>query len=384
MVTIDEKYRGKNTSDILHIFTTRNFVKTTVLPDKALFWGIRNSSINLYYCGMSIGKIEKPRKKHDRLVVTVASEYLGYGKGRREQLKLSDWENEYSKIKNRVKAYQWSNTKYEKIIQQIIASDSNRNPDSTWFCFDMEYNDPRLNRSDRSFGRFDIVALSRKPSTNGKHKLLLIELKYGTHAYTQGINDIKRRRQNNQMIFADINAGSGIAGHVCDYIRYAHPHIGNYAIYRLINEYMLIMDNILTYKLQDKTFVPCPQGSSWDDESRGIDIEPIIAIITMGCDDINKCRKQMSKYLFANNGSSTINAEKIFDVCNDYKFNISKYPLGIEVRERGEDFHQKIILAFSPESISENKPSFDGTEILNCIGIDGQKKKSTVTMGFGL
>lgn len=268
----------------------------------------------------------------------------------------------------------------EKIIQQIIASSSNQRLDNTWFCFDMEYNSPRLNRSDRSFGRFDIVALSRNPCQNGKHKLLLIELKYNTGAYVQGKNNIKRKSAEKKMCFADINAGSGIAGHVCDYIRYLHPRIGNGAIYNLINECRLI---ILTCKLQDKTSVPCPRGRSCDDKSRGIDIdiEPIIAIITMGCDDINKCRKQMHKYLFDNNNSSTINVEKIFDECNDYKFNISKYPLGIEVGEQGKDFHQKIILAFSPESISENKPSFDGTEILNCIGIDGQEKAS---MKFGL
>jgi hypothetical protein len=105
ITTIDEKYRGKNTVDILNIFTESEFVKDHVLPDKTLFWGIRNSAINLYYRGMSIGKISKPKKGEDRLLVKVANEYLGCGKGDSSYLELSEWETKYADIKKGVENY---------------------------------------------------------------------------------------------------------------------------------------------------------------------------------------------------------------------------------------------------------------------------------------
>ena len=50
--------------------------------------------------------------------------------------------------------------------------ENNSNPDSEWFCIDIEY------AKTGQHGRFDIIAISKERP----HKVALIELKYGKHA----------------------------------------------------------------------------------------------------------------------------------------------------------------------------------------------------------
>lgn len=82
----------------------------------------------------------------------------------------------------------------EKKAQQAIVSANNANPNSEWFCFDIEYRQSqKVQQKDFFTGRFDILAISKK----SPHRLAVIELKYNTNSIdgksgiVKHINDFK-------------------------------------------------------------------------------------------------------------------------------------------------------------------------------------------------
>jgi len=118
----------------------------------------------------------------------------------------------------------------EKDVQQKLMLCNNLCADSKWYCVDMEYNSPRQKEKDPAFGRFDVIAVS-KEAIDGRNKIALIELKIGSAAYS-GLNyPLCTLTQYNfldhaQREFIDngtrklLKVGSGIVGHLCDYIRF--------------------------------------------------------------------------------------------------------------------------------------------------------------------
>jgi len=89
----------------------------------------------------------------------------------------------------------------EKASQQEIMLKVNNNPDSEYSIIDMEYV-----RQNCPFGRFDLIAVSRKPGSGGKHKIAIIELKYGRSAFATAWKKENKAEGKNPF-------GSGIVGH---------------------------------------------------------------------------------------------------------------------------------------------------------------------------
>ncbi|MDP3451640.1 MAG: hypothetical protein Q8R90_01685, partial [Bacteroidales bacterium] len=116
------------------------------------------------------------------------------GRDKRSKIDISDICDKYDEIKAN------SNNKatIEKKTQSKLVLLNNNNNDSKWHCFDIEWEkafDNKQQRDDAKFnGRFDIIAISKEKP----HKVVLIELKYGSGAIGgksgiyKHINDFKK------------------------------------------------------------------------------------------------------------------------------------------------------------------------------------------------
>ncbi len=145
-----------------------------------LFLGVRGGYVNLYYNSDSIAKVTMWAdgalhcKIHSEYVPSVANGASGY-----LELSAEEIVGHYGEIVRQSKA----RDKHEKSAQQKLMMLNNSNPASGWFCVDLEYC-----KSGQS-GRFDIIAISKHRDESQKHRVALIELKYGSTALggTSGI-----------------------------------------------------------------------------------------------------------------------------------------------------------------------------------------------------
>jgi len=293
---IMEKLRGEVDAGLVEFLKDLHFDD----EDKSqLFWGIRGGYVNIYHMGASIAKI-KPNCKFKfaaKYHVETKSGYLEWC--------AEEWMKEYKTLMGNVRRFQEKYKKYEKIAQQKLILANNNNSKSSWYCFDMEYKFARESENEPDYGRFDIFAVNREPYGK-KHKILLIELKYGRSAYKDSLKPEARMKvfDTNNPAF---NAGSGIVGHVCNYIRYVGCKT---RLERLKQETV----NILS--VQKALGINVPDIEAAKDN---IDDEPIFSIITVGCDgskksSIDSCCKSMENYLFEGKNSAEINLKKTLRV----------------------------------------------------------------------
>lgn len=251
-----------------------------------------------------------------------------------EEDKSYDYFKRY-KVKNK-------NKFIEKQCQQKILINNNINfkmDKSNWFCLDMEYVMKRENSSEDSFGRFDLIAISKK-QRGEKHKIALIELKCGTSAFSDFSDKFEKQFANDNKSFHNGETpvqkiGSGILGHVYDYIRYLNSDkfktvlkkeviniLNNYNELGLINNFKRI-------------------------EEDDIDDIPNVYFITLENKD-DKCRETMKKYLCKCKGASKYNVEEV---------------LGIDITKRNSVFNP--IFLFAED---------DGSNIIDIIEDPSYKK----------
>lgn len=69
----------------------------------------------------------------------------------------------------------------EKKLQHRLVFENNSNPDSEWFCFDIEYRQSEKVQAEveKFSGRFDILAISK----HSPHQIAVIEVKYNTDSF---------------------------------------------------------------------------------------------------------------------------------------------------------------------------------------------------------
>ena len=162
-----------------------------------LLIGVRNNYLNLYYNCDSIAKIEYKQPKGEkgkRIVCEIDSYYLdGKHRDRTDKEKRIGKEpseicERYKEIKNYSDNKTDRNNKlkenFEKKAQSRLVISNNRSSNSKWFCVDVEYVKAFINQSEKNKSkfscRFDIIALSKEKP----HRVALIELKYGSKAFS--------------------------------------------------------------------------------------------------------------------------------------------------------------------------------------------------------
>jgi len=183
-------------------FAKTDLYKHFLKNKNELILGIRNNYLNLYYNCDSIAKIKYIR---GNIICEIDKYYLdgrhykSKDKEKHFQIQPNEIIEQYSNIKN----YSEIKISSEKKAQSKLVILNNQNPNSKWFCLDIEYVkafDNNREKEKANFkARFDIIAISKsKP-----HKVALIELKYGKKA---------------------IGGKSGIYKHIDDFIKFIYKN----------------------------------------------------------------------------------------------------------------------------------------------------------------
>lgn len=154
--------------------------------EKELIIGVRNNYINIYYNCNSIAKVFYTKK--NKIRCAIASYFLPDDFDYQSDEVILNNEEDVQKyiVKryNEIKKLCESQGKNidEKIAQQKLFMLNNNNPDSNWFCFDVEwikaFSSQTVKNSQKYNARFDILAISKE----SPHKIAFIELKYGKGA----------------------------------------------------------------------------------------------------------------------------------------------------------------------------------------------------------
>lgn len=257
------------------------------------FLGIRDEYINIYFMGGSLLKISCTKTKTSKIKFEFNPKYNIDSKKSIPNTydRVDDWIESLSTLKELVKSFQEQKNKNEKMAQQNLLINNNKNIDSDYYFTDMEYSCPGI-----GYGRFDYVALTKKRNQNGKFQLALVELKYGTGAFkTSGY---KYGRY-----------GSGIVGHAYNFSRFVfgvndnnkfnRENIGKENLETLTflrKETINILNNKMQLGLLDPNTCRIFSGIKEED----IDIEENsieTLLITLGCIDIERAKSSIRNYL---------------------------------------------------------------------------------------
>lgn len=298
-----------------------------LLQHPKLFLGIRNGYFNLYFHGASVGRFSFPNT--GGLKIETHHKYLGTGGKGYQTIPRDEFFRRLDGILESIlRTHQESGKGWEeKTAQQALLMANNRNPNSGWYCVDMEYIQQRQSGREPCYGRFDIVALSRAPDAEGRHRVALIELKVGSTSYKSALSKEIRGQIEDGTFFIDrceTGLGSGIVGHLADFYRFEKA--GQFR--QLREEICQILSN-----KRDLGFpVPCAGIQPGEIADR-----PYFYILTL-CRDISSCKETMYRYLGIDRYTrlSKYNARKVigrtFLDCGNYRFlfapqNFSDAPL---------------------------------------------------------
>lgn len=162
-----DSFRGRGVdTNFAARFKQSDFYQKVYIEHKdEIIVGVRDGHINLYHNCNNIAKISCNTR---HLKGEISTYYTDGISGDRKSISGHDLAERYEYIKEQ------SNKRgtCEKKAQARLFIENNSNPDSEWFCIDIEY------AKTAQHGRFDIIAVSKK----APHKVALIELKYGYKA----------------------------------------------------------------------------------------------------------------------------------------------------------------------------------------------------------
>lgn len=195
------------------------------------YWlGIRDNKVMLYFMGGKIlevsamGKLSFDEKYLDGVNRTnIGSTFKT----------IAHWEQNEKILSDAISKFQKSGHN-EKIAQQEIMIENNNAKDSEWFLVDMEYSVPGI-----SYGRFDMIALSKEKDENGKYKIALVELKSGMEAFG-GASSIRDNKNN---IVGIKSYGSGISGHINNFYEFLYGEKAPKTVENLAQEIVTIVRN---------------------------------------------------------------------------------------------------------------------------------------------
>ena len=191
--------------------------------NRLYFIGFRNNYLELYYKGMCVFKLTE---NDGKTIYTTNPYYVENDDSKKEMsfdvLKES-FETICRQIEKHVSGKHDNRIRREKICQQWIINGANQDLDD-WYYLDMEYID-----DSNPCGRFDMIAINRKANAEGKHEVVLVELKVKNKSYTgldgtsyqkkeEKYKKLKENLYNDEL--RDVKYESGIVSHVADFLRY--------------------------------------------------------------------------------------------------------------------------------------------------------------------
>lgn len=180
---MSDSYKYRDCSSLINILMKSKNAKEIIdaaQNDKSIFIGIRNNAIELYSDGASVIKYGI---KGENVYAEINMKFLGKkGEGRKVFENIDEIDIvKFKAAKIEAERIYKKQNKNEKICQQWIVNETNNDSNNDWYYVDMEYN-----TQGKHLGRFDMIAISRKPNAFGRHTVKLVELKVGTAAYGGG------------------------------------------------------------------------------------------------------------------------------------------------------------------------------------------------------
>lgn len=278
---------------------------TEKLKNEKEYWmGIRNNKVMIYYMGGKILDISSSGLLgFDPKYIAHYDNKIKIGK---RFANAEDWLSKEKLLKSAIHSYQTNYNKNEKIAQQEIILENNNSQNSEWYFVDMEYSVPGI-----SYGRFDMIAISKRQDELGKYQIMLVELKTGTNAFGGAGED---------------TYGSGIAGHINNFYKFLYGESGKQNILRLAKEITTIMANYNALGLNNA-------GLNFALED--IDVAPENVKCVILCTDIKekeKAQTQASKYIFNFKGASKWSLEKKWG--NSFEERIKKLNVDLSIVDK--------------------------------------------------
>lgn len=300
--------------------------------EEKLFIGIRYHKLMIYADG---AKVLTVSEKDGKIIYTTEYDKNEKLEKARKISSFEELKNDFDNIIS--SARHIYEKKIEKICQQWIISNTNLDEENDWYYIDMEYANQGTN-----IGRFDMVAIS-KQKISGKHAVRLIELKVGKDSYSgywideenngritscsdevkknKMLKNVKRHKdikKDPSLLFTneDLSFGSGIVGHIIDYLRFLQNKeyytqlkkniISILGCYKELN--INEVPNIKSEnELEDNPkiifalYTHCPEASNKD------------TIKNQASIGIPKLKEQLKKFLFNSKGASKYNLESALD-----------------------------------------------------------------------
>ncbi|PKM70934.1 MAG: hypothetical protein CVU92_11020 [Firmicutes bacterium HGW-Firmicutes-17] len=207
-----------NVENLLKVPELEAFLKNRVVENKELFLGIRDESIIIYYWGKTM--MELVYAEDQKCFVKISKFFIdrtafcGLKFTQKADMMIFPFDPEfvqafvesYPELKENVENALVESAPIEakagplgQKYQGIIACNNNANPDSDWYCVDLNYSPEAT-----PLGRMDMVVIS-KAKHNGKHRMVLIECKYSWQAYKSGYRKNLYNNKKNKGYYIEAN-----------------------------------------------------------------------------------------------------------------------------------------------------------------------------------
>lgn len=207
-----------NIENLLKVPEMEAFLKNRIIGNKELYLGIRDESIIVYYWGKNMMELisagdQKGIVKISKFFIDRTA-FCGLKFTQKADAMIFPFDLEfvqafvesYPELKENVENALVESAPIEakagplgQKYQGIIACNNNANPDSDWYCVDLNYSPEAT-----PLGRIDMVAIS-KAKQNGKHRLVLIECKYSWQAYKSGYRKNLYNNKKNKGYYIEAN-----------------------------------------------------------------------------------------------------------------------------------------------------------------------------------
>lgn len=298
------------------------------------FLGIRNDYINIYFRGNSMMKVNFDENGAFKSAETHRK--FWDENSQNNYVKIEDLKNiNINKIKTKINEYMEHNSdcednedgkfdKGERELQQEIIRINNSDPNSKWYCVDMEYCLERDDGSKDNYGRFDIIALSTEPNKNGKYVIALVELKVGNKAFESDIKEEVKQILDNKIkgnefvkVSDGFKLGSGIVGHFSDFVRYLEDvkYVNNSGRFDILKE-----EVISIMKTYQQLGLLTPKIEQIADKIKVTDLEvdPKVVFLLYSksseLKDLKSIKNSFNNYVFSkdNEGGATYTIDKLW------------------------------------------------------------------------
>lgn len=226
--------------------------------------------------------------------------------------------------------------KNERAVQQQIIMCNNETPNAEWYCVDMEYNSGK-------YGEFDIIAISRKENSCGKHEIIIVELKE--------VHKSPDKKGKMKAVTGSMNGGEGESGIYDHFINFERFLRDSSNVQNLKESILSILKNKSALGLCDDEIAEL--GFKLTIEAIE---EPKIVFLTYCRDDTMQTAKNTFKNkVFGDNAGRTIETIKKF--LEQGNKNIKEYPVTLYRCVFKKD--EVVGPIFNDLEISEAKNIFD-------------------------